>query len=107
MAVVDLVTFIVIILASMRITRIVRWDEIGRPLREHWAKKSDESTAAHQLAYALHCHRCISVYTGVAAAALAAVPAALWPGNLVALIPAVGLAASEIGILIHDRTEES
>lgn len=105
MAVVDLVTVGVLTLASMRLTRIVRWDEIGRPLRKHWARK--EGAAARWVAYGLHCHRCVSVYTGMIAAAATVVPITLWPGNTAALLPALGLAASEIGILIHDRTEES
>jgi Protein of unknown function (DUF1360) len=96
--VVDLVTLIVLVLATMRAVRILRWDEITAGLRGWSVAKLGVDS---KITYLLHCHRCLSFWCGLVP------PAAyiLWPTNRLIHLFILALAISEAAILIHDRTE--
>src|SRR5262245_48272473 len=97
-SVVDLVTFAVLALAAVRLTKLGRWDKITEPLRATIVNKTGPGSA---LSYLFHCHRCLSVWAALTVAAAHFT----WPGNPVANTFLVGLAAAEIAVLYLDRLE--
>lgn len=94
----DLLTLIVIVLATMRVVRLLRWDTITAPVR---AWSIDRFGVSGKLPYLLHCHRCLSVWVAIPPA----VACVLWPTNRVLWATLLALAISEAALLIHDRTE--
>jgi hypothetical protein len=88
--------FIVLVLASARVTRLITTDKISFPIRQKLAVKLGPQ---HWFVYLVHCHFCTSVWTSLAFSAYGialltlhanlwwwAVPAALAMSHLIAPI---------------------
>lgn len=74
MSVVDLLMLGVVTLASARVTRLLRFDEITRPLRTAVARRSG---ADGWWSYLFHCHWCLGFWVSAATVA----PFLIWPTN--------------------------
>ncbi len=61
-----LFAFIVLTLASARLTQLVYWDKITFPFRMWSIKQFGEE---HWFTYLIHCPFCVSIWTSLAAAA--------------------------------------
>lgn len=86
--VIDPVTLIVLILATMRLTRMVTWDKITMPLRAIIIKKTGTGS---WLSYLAHCVFCVGFY-----ASFLAIPIMIWPHNKYVFTCYLILAVAEV-----------
>lgn len=84
---------VLVILATMRVTRLVTADKITEPIRERLIDKWGEDA---KRSYLLTCDYCASMYV----APIVATVAVLWPDNRVVLIGLIVLAASFVAGIV-------
>lgn len=89
MHVINLMTLVILLLATMRLTRIVVWDKITLPVRRAILQKTGLDS---WLSYLVHCVTC----TGFWSAALVVGSWALWPTNRVLHAIYIILAVAEV-----------
>jgi hypothetical protein len=86
----DTLTFVLVALATYRLTRLVTADKISQPLREVAVARSDF------LGYLTSCDWCLSIW-------VAPIPVAvnvIWPTNRVILAGTIALACSAVAGLL-------